>query len=54
MALKFYSSMAKGSQLKVKTFLGVVITFGDVTGDKLVGGLHSILNRVNVFKKNIF
>ena len=45
---KFYNSVAKGLKLKVRTFWGLIPTFVEVTGEKLVGGvfLPSILNRV--------
>ena len=36
--LKFYASVAKGLKLKVRKFFGVVPTFVEVTGEKLVGG----------------
>ena len=38
------------SKLKVRKFLGLIPTFVEVTGKKLVKGviLHPILNRVNV------
>ena len=39
MALKFYTSVANGSKLKVRKFYGLVSTFGKVTGETLVGGL---------------
>ena len=38
MALKSYTSVKNGSKLKVRTFLGLVPTFVEVTGKKLVGG----------------
>ena len=31
MILKFYSSVTKGLKLKVKKFLGLIPTFGEVT-----------------------
>ena len=37
--------MAKGFELKVINFLGLVSTFVEVTGEKLVG-ITPILNRV--------
>ena len=37
MALKFYTILAKGVKLKVKVF-GVIPTFVEVPGEKLVGG----------------
>ena len=36
--LKFYTSVASGLKLKVRKFLGLIPTFADVTGKKLVGG----------------
>ena len=48
--LQFNTSVAKGSKLKVRKFLGLIPTFVEVTGEKLVGGeggLFAILNRVN-------
>ena len=39
MAFKFYKSVAKGLRLKVKKFGGLIPTFVEVTGEKLVGGL---------------
>ena len=38
MALKFYTIMAKGLKLKVRKFFGLIPTFVEVTGEKLVGG----------------
>ena len=37
-SLKFYTSMAKGLKLKVRKFLGLIPTFVEVTGEKLVEG----------------
>ena len=55
--LKFYTSVAKGLKLKVRRFWGLIPTFGEVTGEKLVGGLFApppILNRVStVFRVHI-
>ena len=48
--LKFYTSVAKGLDLKVRKFCGLIPTFLEVTEEKLVagGGLFDIiLNRVN-------
>ena len=47
--LKFYTSVAKGLKLKVGNFRGLILTFVEITGEKLLEGafLHSILNRVN-------
>ena len=39
MVLNFYTRVAKTSKLKVKRFLGLIPTFVEVTGEKLVGGL---------------
>ena len=39
MALKFYTSVAKESKLKVRKFFGLIPTFVEVTGEKLVGGV---------------
>ena len=38
MALKSYTSAAKGLKLKVGKFCGLISTFVEVTGGKLVGG----------------
>ena len=37
MALKFYNSVVKGLKVKVRQFWGLVLTFVEVTGEKLVG-----------------
>ena len=50
--LKFYASVTKGLKLKVRKFWGLIPTFVEVTGEKLVGkGLFAppILNRVKIF-----
>ena len=39
MALKFYTGVAKKLRLIVRTFLGLIPTFVEVTGGKLVGGI---------------
>ena len=36
--LKFYTSLSKGLKLKVRKFFGLIPTFVEVTGEKLVGG----------------
>ena len=36
--LKFYTSLSKGLKLKVRKFWGLILTFVEVTGEKLVGG----------------
>ena len=41
MALKFYSKVAKGLELKIRSFWGLIFTFVEVTGEKLVGGLFT-------------
>ena len=51
MALKFYTSVAKRLKLKVRKFLGLILTFVEVTGRKPEGGRGKgsflpILNRV--------
>ena len=41
MTLKIYDSAVKGLKLKVRQFCGITITFntfGEVTGENLVGG----------------
>ena len=38
MALTFYLSVAKELNVKVRKFLGLIPTFLEVTGEKLVGG----------------
>ena len=38
MALKFYTSAAKGLKQKVTKFWGLITPFVEVTGEKLVGG----------------
>ena len=38
MDLKFYISVAKGLELKVRKFSGLIRAFVEVTGEKLVGG----------------
>ena len=38
MNLKFYTIVVKGLKLKVRNFYGLVPTFVEVTGEKLVGG----------------
>ena len=40
---KFDTNVVKGLKLKVIKFLGLILTFAEVTGEKLVGG-----NRVNI------
>ena len=54
MALKYYTSVAKGLKLKVRKFWGRNPTFVEVTEKKLVGwGLFAppIQNRVNIHMK---
>ena len=41
MALKFYTSVTKGLKLKIRKFYGLIRTFVEVTGEKLVGGLFA-------------
>ena len=49
MAFKFYTSVGKRLKLKVRKLWGLILTFVEVPGEKLVGGafLPPILNRVN-------
>ena len=37
--LKFYTSVVKGLKLKARKFWGLIPTFVEVTGEKLVGSL---------------
>ena len=37
MALKFYTSVAKGLKVKLKKLLRLIPTFAEFTGEKLVG-----------------
>ena len=53
MALEFYTRVAQGLKLKVRTFCGLTHAFVEITREKLVGGsflspppLSPILNRV--------
>ena len=39
MALRFYTKLEKLLKLKVRMFLGLIPTFLDITGEKLVAGL---------------
>ena len=39
MVLKFYTSVAKGSKLKVRKFLRLILKLAEVTGEKLVVGV---------------
>ena len=49
MALKFYTCVTKGFKLKVRKFYRLIPTFVEVTGEKQVGSLFSlILNRIKV------
>ena len=48
--------MAKGLKLKVRMFLGLISTFVEVTGEKLVGAgrsLPPILNKVKYNHRSI-
>ena len=48
--LNFYTSVAKGLKLKARKFWGLIPTFVEVTGEKLVGGgvcPPPFLNRVD-------
>ena len=48
MALKFDTNVSKEFILKVRKFWGLILTFVEVTWEKLVGGSPLILNRVKV------
>ena len=53
--MEFYTSVAKGLKLKVSKFCGLIYTFVEVAGEKLVWGRVGffsppILNRVNNYK----
>ena len=59
MSLNFYASVAKGLNLKVTKFWGLIPTFVKVTGGKLIGGglcapppSPPILNRVKADPKS--
>ena len=53
MVLKTYISVAKGLKLKVRKVFGLISTFVEVTGEKLVGGFWpTILNRLKGFYKS--
>ena len=50
MILEFHASVEKGLKLKVRKFWGLLPTFVEVTGEKLVGGLFAAnLNSVKTF-----
>ena len=55
--LKFYTSLSKGLKLKVRKFWGLILTFVEVTGEKLVGVgvvfLPPILIRVNIISSTV-
>ena len=58
-SLKFYTSLSKGLKLKVRKFWGLILTFAEVTGEKLVGGgglfaLRPILNRAKFTNSSNF
>ena len=50
MALKFYTSVAKGLKLIVKKFWELIPTFVEVTGEKLVGGSNTYI-LLSVFQR---
>ena len=35
--MKFYTSVTKGLKLKVRRVLGLILTFAELSGEKLVG-----------------
>ena len=44
MARRFYSSVAKGLKIKIRKFWVLIPTFGEVLGEKLVGGWGGLAN----------
>ena len=55
MTFKCYTRLEKGLKLKVRKFLGIIRTFVEVTGEKLVGMLpFSILERVKSIDTSLF
>ena len=57
MNLKFYTSVEKGLKLKARKFLGLILTFAEVTGEKLIGGgplCSPILNRAKTSRPTHF
>ena len=49
MVLEFYTSVSKGLILKARRFLGLILVFAEIKGEKLVGGdflLPPMLNKV--------
>ena len=60
MALKFYTIVVKGLKLKVGKILGLIPTFVEVLGQKLVGGIFAskfwkgLKNKPIHIKKSIF
>ena len=38
MALKFYTSVTKALELKVRKFWALSLTYVEITGEKLIGG----------------
>ena len=55
--MKLYTSLSKGLKLKVRKFWGLILTFVEVTGEKLVGVgvvfLPPILIRVNIISSTV-
>ena len=49
--LKFYTNLSKGLELKFRKFWGLILTFVEATGEKLVGG--GILNKVKYLQECI-
>ena len=54
MALKFYTSVAKGLKLKVRNFGGLIPVFSEVTGENLVGVLLVYFDLKPVLKSFMF
>ena len=53
-ALKLYTSVAKGLKLKVRKFCVLIPMFVEVTGEKLVGGPSRIGLIVDIDKSRVF
>ena len=50
--LTFYTSVAKDLKLKVRKYWGLILTFLEVTWEKLVGGLFA--SRPLILRRNVF
>ena len=54
MALKFYTGVAKELKLKFSLFWGLIRTFVEVKGEKLVGGGGGLLYQINTVSVKSF